>query len=285
MKVWTVGGDDPEVAVVACQHGNEACGAVAVERLREELDEGTVGRPVALIVANEEAKARGVRGIDADLNRVFPGEAGSEDHERRLAHELAALLADCEAVLDLHSTESDSPPFAIVQSPDRRTLDLARATGLPVGVDMSAQAGTMLSYVDGVAVECGIRGTEAAATVATDVTRTFLRATGVLPGDSERVPDEPGRAPMTWYRVLGEVPKDDRDWTFTGRNFERVAAEEAYARSGDATMRAAEAFYPVLMSDEGYDSILGFRARRVDEAALRSTPPDGDLAERRSRGP
>lgn len=261
MQVRTVGDGAPEIAVVACQHGDERCGAVAIERVLASLDPENVQRPVAFVIANERARAAGVRSIDADLNRVFPGDPDGAAHEERLAADLASVLADVELVLDLHSTESDSDPFVIVHSPTHRTVEVASSLGLSLGVDMTSQGGALLAHVPGVAVECGRRGSDDAADVATAVTRRFLVATGAVSG-------APTEATVAWYRVEGTVPKDDRQWTLLARNFERVEAGTAFARAGEEEKVASEPFYPVLLSPEGYDDILGFRATAVSPAAL-----------------
>lgn len=113
--------------MAACLHGDERCGEVAIERVLAEMDEETVLRPVAFVIANERAVEEGVRSIDADRNRSFPGDPESGIHEERLAHQLLAVLADTEAVLDLHATESDSPPFrSSTDRPGRRSTWLGR---------------------------------------------------------------------------------------------------------------------------------------------------------------
>lgn len=128
-------------------------------------------------------------------------------------------------------------------------------------MDTSSQGAALLSQVEDVAVECGRRGSDAAADVATDVTRRFLRATGVLQGSAE--PTEP-----TWYRVDRQLPKSEGAWTVLAENFERVPTGEAYATDGTERLIAETAFYPVLLSAAGYETILGFAADRVDPASL-----------------
>jgi len=77
---------------------------------------------VRLIVANEAALDAGVRYLDADLNRSFPGDPDAESHEARLADELLDALDGC-STLAIHSTQSYAEPFAVVDSMD----EVARA--------------------------------------------------------------------------------------------------------------------------------------------------------------
>ncbi|MFB6293250.1 MAG: succinylglutamate desuccinylase/aspartoacylase family protein, partial [Halonotius sp.] len=93
MKVYELGDGDPEVAVVGGIHGDEPCGPLAIKRLLAE--EPTVDRPVKLIVANEEALEAGERYLDADLNRVFPGDASADSHEHALAAAIAREVEGC----------------------------------------------------------------------------------------------------------------------------------------------------------------------------------------------
>jgi Succinylglutamate desuccinylase len=79
MKVYELGEGTPEVAVVGGIHGDEPCGPLAIKRLLAE--ELTVERPVKLIIANEEALEAGQRYLEADLNRVFPGDPNADAHE------------------------------------------------------------------------------------------------------------------------------------------------------------------------------------------------------------
>jgi succinylglutamate desuccinylase len=65
MRVVTVGDGEgrqgPAVAAVGAIHGDEPCGARAIERFLEEGPVDRVRRPARLVVANEEALAAGER--------------------------------------------------------------------------------------------------------------------------------------------------------------------------------------------------------------------------------
>ncbi|MFW5917519.1 MAG: succinylglutamate desuccinylase, partial [Halorubrum sp.] len=93
MDVYELGEGEPEVAVVGAIHGDEPCGARAVRRLLDA--DPDVERAVRLIVANEAALDAGVRYLDTDLNRAFPGDLGSDAHEDRLAVDLLDAVEGC----------------------------------------------------------------------------------------------------------------------------------------------------------------------------------------------
>ncbi|WP_458185651.1 succinylglutamate desuccinylase [Haladaptatus sp. NG-WS-4] len=251
MRIETVGDGTPELAIVACIHGDESCGRAAIERVLAE--NGAFHRPVRFVLANEQAMEKNVRFVDEDLNRAFPGDADGPTHESRLAARLLPKLRDC-GVLDIHSTHSHPAPFALVSRLNERTKRLVRATGVERVVDISYVAGGLVDHVEGVAVECGLHGSERAAANAEHVLRNFLGATGALDTLSETGTPE-------LYRVFDAVT--GRDYEFVGENFVRVENGAVFARIDGETLRADRPFYPVLMSTDGYDDLVGFRAERV----------------------
>jgi hypothetical protein len=255
MNVRTLGDGDPTLAVVACLHGDELCGKRAVDRL---VDAGpSVSAPVSLVIANEPAVDAGVRYLDEDLNRAFPGDPDGDTRESRLAADLLAEL-DGTPVLDLHATVSQADPFALVHDLTPTTARLARATGVDRVVDVSYVAGGLISHVPGVAVECGLKGTDEAAATASVILESVLACTGVTDGDCRESDPEV-------FEIFSVV--EGGDWEFLGTNFERVDEGERYARGDDGDLRAEEPFYPVLMSTDGYEDILGYRARRRGRAS------------------
>lgn len=271
MRVYDIGGDDPSYAVVACLHGDEPCGLRAVEYVREHRR--PLAEPLRLVVANERAVEAGVRAVETDLNRVFPGDPDGDSYESRLAAEVLDAVAG-RTVLDLHSTVSAAEPFVVIGTATDRTLELAAATGTDHVVEASYLGGGLLAHVDGVAVECGYKGTDAAAGNAIRVLARFLAAVDLLDEPADLVesgvpPAEPGHelpdrattGPPTVYRIVGETGRAGDE--FRGENFGHVAAGETFAVRDGEPVIAAESFYPVLMSTDGYDDKLGFRAQRV----------------------
>lgn len=262
MQVQDIGGRDPEIAVVAGVHGDETCGVTAIERF--QAANIPLREPVRLIVANEEALTRGQRCIDTDLNRAFPGDPDSDLHEDRLAAALKDELQGCSAVLDLHSTRSYAEPFVVTPRDAGAVAGLIQATGVSYAVDISRFGdGGLTSRCNGVVVECGITGSDAAAEHAYRILTNWLAAQGVIE-DSYDLTDP------DVFRITGKEPKD-ASCRLLAENFERVDAGTAYAECEDGTLVADEPFYPVLMSEEGYDDILGFRAERIGSLSTYSS--------------
>jgi len=259
MRVERLGDGEPEVAVIGGIHGDEPCGVRAVERLVDE--DPDVERPVALVVANEEALAAGRRYVDEDLNRAFPGDPGGETHESRLAARIAERFGDCTA-LSMHSTHSYGGTFAIVDGVD----EFARGVCPRLSVDAVVDAG---GHTEGrlfeavprlVEVECGFQGSDTATTNAIGIAREFLGAVGALP-EAERPPAEG----LSVFRLRESVPKEAAtEYELFVSNFEEVAAGTVFAAADGVDVVAEEDFYPVLMSAEGYEHLFGYAADRVD---------------------
>ena len=263
MRIYELGEGTPELAVVGGIHGDEPCGPLAIERLLAE--EPAVERPVKFIIANEEALEAGQRYLDADLNRVFPGDADATDHERRLAHDLAREIQGC-TTLALHSTQSTPKPMGVIRSVD----EVARAIypRLPVDVLIETDAhteGRLVEYPHTIEVECGLQGTDEAAENGYDLVRAFLAATGALPvpaADSRF--DTPDPKEVHVFRLEQPIPKPEgSSYDVFVTNFEPVSEGTAFAAVDGEPLYAEADFYPVLFSPNGYEDIFGYVAERV----------------------
>lgn len=262
MQVHTVGDGTPDVAVVGAVHGDEPCGARAIERFLDSDPE--VDRAAKLIVANELALERGVRYVETDLNRALPGDPESDLYEERLAHELLTEVRGC-TTLGIHSTVSYDGAFANVAYLNERKREVAAHLPVDGVVDFTVVAdGRSVELPSFVDVEAGRQGSAAAVDNAYDCLLAFLRATGVLPGDPP-APDPP------FYEVTEPIYKEPgRSYRFLADNFERVDRGERFATVDGDPLVAEEAFWPVLMSDDGHDTLFGYRS--VHRGPLSAVP-------------
>jgi predicted deacylase len=258
MRVETLGEGEPEVAVVGAIHGDEPCGAFAIDALLES--DPDVQRPVKLIVANEEALERGVRYVEADLNRAFPGSREADTHEGRLAHELLTEIRGCE-ILSLHSTRSYPAPFALVDELEGHARSICPYLSVEAVVETSQYSeGRLIAYPDVIELECGLQRSGAAAENAKSLVREFLVATGVLPGDA----DPPRHHPLTVFRLNYRIPKGTAGrYEVFVENFERVAEGERFAATDGEPMYADRPFYPILLSAYGYEDVFGYAGELV----------------------
>ncbi|WP_435177345.1 succinylglutamate desuccinylase [Halorussus sp. AFM4] len=261
MRVETLGDGTPEVAVAGAIHGDEPCGVRAIERFLESDLADAVERPVKLIVANERALAAGERYVEADLNRVFPGDPDSEVHEERLAHDLLAEIDGC-TTLGFHSTVSTDEAFGTLADLTPRKAEIMRAMPVAHAADFTGVVeGRSVNLPDFVNVEAGYQGSAQAAENAYDCLVAYLRLLDVLPG-------APDPTPTDCYRVREVVRKDPgADYEVYAENFERVAPGEVYAATtdGDRELAADREFWPVLLSATGHSTLLGYEADYVGE--------------------
>jgi predicted deacylase len=258
MRIARLGEGEPELSIIGGIHGDEPCGVRAIDRLLD--DRPPLDRAVKLVVANEEALSRGVRYIDADLNRAFDGSTAESVHERRLADALREELAGTTAMA-IHSTQSYDDPFAITSGVGetveaivpRLTVDALVDAGKTVNGRIFETAATIIE------VEAGTQGTEAAAENAYRLAREFLTATGALPGDT--VPTD-----VPTFELGAPIPKPPAsEYGVLAQNFTRVGAGEPFATADDERITADTPFWPVLLSAHGYQDIFGYRSQRTGE--------------------
>ena len=188
----------PTVMVQALTHGNEICGAIALDWL---LAQGWRPRTgcVTLAFANVHAYARfdpadpfPSRFVDEDYNRVWADEAlfGQRDSvELRRARELRPFVDAADLLLDIHSMSEAGPPLMVCGTVDKNA-EYARALGVPADllIDTGHPAGLRMVERGGfgdpaspkraLLVECGQHWERAAADVAIDTLVRFLGLTG-----------------------------------------------------------------------------------------------------------
>lgn len=256
MEVYQLGEGKPEYAVIGSLHGDEPCGKKAIEKFLDSDYE--FKKSVKFVVANEEALEQDTRFIDTDLNRSFPGDKHSDNHEERLAAQIIEEVKGLK-VLDIHSTRSHPETFATVSSIDEVTQKLCSSAGVENAVYFPEENGALNEQVEGIVVEAGYQQSEKAVENAYDTIVNFLAAEGVI--DAEFSLSDP-----EFYQYKETV---EGDWIFTAENFRIVRQGEVYAEREDGEkLKAEEDFYPVLMSTEGYEGVLGFKAEKIDPSGI-----------------
>lgn len=251
MKVVKKGEGQPEYTVLGSIHGDEPAGKKAIKKfLSEDRD---FNKPVQFIIGNEKALEEDERYLEADLNRSFPGDSSSELHEEKLASKILEKVKGTK-LLDIHTTRSYPVPFATCATLKEETLDLVRSTGVKEAAYFSEAQGKATEHVDGVVVETGYQKTEQAAENALGVIKNFLICQGAIEGQGRRCNPE-------FFEVTDRV---DGDWNFKAENFKKVEEGQTYAEKEGAQLEATEEFYPVLMSTNGYNGTLGYRAQKKE---------------------
>ena len=229
--VTTLRGDAPGPHVVICAliHGNEICGALALDRLLREGLRPARGRltlafcNVAAYDRLEHGDAAASRCVDEDMNRlwepaILDGKGTSIELER--ARELRPAFDAADYLLDLHSMLTGETPLLLSGMTDK-SLALARKVGSPALIvrDQGHAAGPRLrdygAFADprsaktALLVECGQHRAPASAAVAYDTSLRFLAASGVI--DRAFSP-----APQRVIEVTEAVTVTEGDFRFLG---------------------------------------------------------------------
>jgi predicted deacylase len=199
--VWTFAGNGtgPHVLVQALTHGNEVCGAIALDWLLAQEFRPLRGA-LTMCFANVGAYQRfdrsdpfGSRCVDEDFNRlwtadVLDGPRKSADLTR--ARALRPLYDGVDYLLDLHSMTDRCPPLSMAGR-QRKGVELAQALEAPehIIVDGGHAAGRRLrdyAFFDepgdprnALLIECGQHWEASAPDVAKEMTLRFLRHFGM----------------------------------------------------------------------------------------------------------
>jgi predicted deacylase len=214
------GSPGPNVMLQALTHGNEFCGAIALDYLFGEGLRPVAGR-LTLAFANVAAFSRfdfdepdRSRYIDEDYNRVWGDDVllGARDSaELRRARELQPFVDAADYLLDLHSMHEPCRPI-MVCAKSEKSVALARRIGVPEDllVDTGHPAGLRMiergAFSDpagprcAVLIECGQHWERSAAEVAIDTALRFLKVSGAV--DAAWVDARLRRAAASRQRVI-----------------------------------------------------------------------------------
>ena len=200
VSVLDSGKPGPNVMIQALTHGNEFCGAIALDAL---LRDGLAPRAGKLTIAfaNIAAYARfdfddpdRSRYIDEDYNRVWADSAllGAGDSvELRRARELRPFVDAADFLLDLHSMHEPCAPIMVCGTIDKgahfaKRMGLPEClmldTGHPAGLRMIERGGfgDPASPRSAVLIECGQHWEKSSVDVANDAVLRFLAVTGTV---------------------------------------------------------------------------------------------------------
>jgi predicted deacylase len=121
----------PSLLVFGAIHGDEKCGPVAIRKVMDAIQSGTLplvrGSVTFVPVANPKAYADKSRVHKENLNRIFRKTEHPDSYEAELANELCALVDECDALLDIHSSFVPAPSNAFADYPTPDNLAFAKA--------------------------------------------------------------------------------------------------------------------------------------------------------------
>ena len=205
----------PHALVNAITHGNELCGAIAVDRLFKLGVRPTRGK-LTLSFANIEAFSRfdracphASRYVDEDFNRVWTPatlDGPRTSTELKRARAMRPIVDQADYLLDIHSMHDPHGPVMISGVLDKG-IALAKQVGVPqhIVADKGHANGTRMrdyggfgdsrSHKAALLVECGQHWEAAAETLAWQTVWRFLRALDVVDRDQANAEIDPAPVP------------------------------------------------------------------------------------------
>ena len=239
----------PAVLVVALTHGNEICGAIAVDRFMKagvRPARGTLTLAFANVAAFgrfDAASPFASRFVDEDFNRVWTPQTldGPRDSvELRRARELRPFVEAADFVLDIHSMLESSPPV-MISGPLDKGVRFAFEVGIPehVVADTGHANGTRMRDYGGfgdpaspknaLLVECGQHWEKNSAEVAWQTLWRFLRAVGSVEPEAAAREIKPATGPQKLIRVTDAVIANSSAFRFA----KAFTGLEVVPRKGD----------------------------------------------------
>lgn len=250
----------PHVMINAVTHGNEICGAIALDHLfragvkpvRGKLTLGFVN--VDAFLSFDPADPDASRLVDEDFNRVWLEErldSDADSTELRRARALRPIFDSVDYLLDIHSLSTYSEALTICHGLEKE-IDFARKVNYP-GYLMAGSGHVvgrrLIEYTpfndpgnDKVAllVECGQHWAASSGRIALDTALHFLRATGCVDSafiDTHMSEQAKNPAPAQMWEVVDGIWSKTDDFRFTEDYIGMEVIEKAgtvIATDGDA---------------------------------------------------
>lgn len=258
-------------------HGNETCGTVAIRRVMQELEQGSLalqrGTLTLVPVTNPLAYQLKRRHGDRNLNRNMRVTQPPLDFEDKVSNVLCPLLRSHDVLLDLHSFHTPGAPFALIgprnnggqlepfaaaAAEEELALSLGasrfvegwleayaqgvmsrQGRGVDGNVDYGVGTTETMRRHGGIAVtlECGQHEEEQAAQVAYDAIYRALAHLGMVTAPPPPRPREP--EVIRLYAVVDKLHPEDR-LTRDWRSFDPIRRGEILAHRHDGAALSAD---------------------------------------------
>ena len=210
----------PHVMVNAVTHGNEICGAIAVDRLFKMNVRPTRGKltlsfaNVAAFHSFNPALPHASRFVDEDFNRVWSShtlDGARQSAELTRARAMRPIIDQLDFLLDIHSMHDPHGPV-MISGPLDKGIALSKQTGVPefIVADAGHANGTRMrdyggfgdsaSHKTALLVECGQHWERASEELAWQTVWRFLRALDVV--DAALAESQIGNAAVPDQKVV-----------------------------------------------------------------------------------
>ncbi len=224
----------PHVLINAVTHGNEICGAIAVDRLFK-MNVRPVHGKLSLAFANvaaylrfDKAAPHASRFVDEDFNRVWTAatlDGARKSVELTRARQMRPLIDAVDFLLDIHSMHDPHGPVMIC-GPLGKGIRFAQDVGVPEYIvsDAGHANGTRMrdyggfgnpqSHKNALLVECGQHWEQAAESMAWQTTWRFLSALKITDPDLAAEQIELAVPPQKVVKVTDALIASTLDYHF-----------------------------------------------------------------------
>lgn len=248
----------PAVALIGCLHGNEIVGKKVIDNIaKEKIIKGTLITVIGSPLAVEKNK----RFIEKDLNRCFPGKKNGIMEERN-AYLIMQAIRKADYVIDMHSTTTQGPDFAIIVNNSKMINKLSKIIGFkelvvaPKGIIDT----TVINFCNGVTFEFNKSKYKKSVKKPISDIKRCLAALGLIRGNTIKKPRNPEQ-----YKIY-DSEKRPKGFIMSDKikNFHLVKKGSMLGKVGGREILAKEDFYPVLFGKKSYKDIMGFKAVKID---------------------
>lgn len=229
------------VAIFAGVHGNEKAGVFALKKVIKEItiEQGCV----YFVFAHPLAIQKNVRQVEKNLNRCFLAENNGKTVEDKRARRLMKILDRCDALLDLHASNTKkSTPFIICE---KNAFDLARKMSFGIvssgwdAIEPGATDGYMTqNHKIALCLECGsVHSHRSNIALAEKSVYQFLQYFGCI---RKQVPYNSRKQRL--IKVSREIRKKTDDFYFfkTFHDFQALKSGELIAYDGEKKYTAGQ---------------------------------------------
>ena len=192
----------PHVFISAVVHGNEPCGAIALDWFLKKEEMPKSGKlslgfmNVEAYLAFDPANPNRTRWVDEDFNRLW-GPGVLDDRNRKQtseflrAREVKPIIAEVDFLLDIHSMQKPCVPL-MMAGMEQKGLDLAKSVGMemPIIIDTGHREGMRMrdfgefsepsSFKNALLVECGQHWEKSSEPIAIETMVRFIRNTNIM---------------------------------------------------------------------------------------------------------
>jgi len=192
----------PHVFISAVVHGNEPCGAIALDWFLKKEEMPKSGKlslgfmNVEAYLAFDPANPNRTRWVDEDFNRLW-GPGVLDDRNRKQtseflrAREVKPIIAEVDFLLDIHSMQKPCIPL-MMAGMEQKGLNLAKSVGMemPIIIDTGHREGMRMrdfgefsepsSFKNALLVECGQHWEKSSEPIAIETMVRFIRNTNIM---------------------------------------------------------------------------------------------------------